>query len=170
MTEILEKHQTEEISDLFQEQNSPKQISLWEDFLVPLLALQEKEQGSLWRTREAHWLLKCLGLLTKGKFLTFYLRMSKDSSITMEEKPSELSFQSWMKWGMTVNGNCLTANISESHSTVKESFLSQILEISPDQKYLLSGEKSDRILAKGQDKRSSTPKPKVIVEQEDSLF
>jgi hypothetical protein len=43
-----------------------------------------------------------------------------------------------MNWGMTVNGKCLTARISESHRTGKECSLSDILEEQVDQKYFLS--------------------------------
>jgi hypothetical protein len=43
-----------------------------------------------------------------------------------------------MNWGMTVNGKCLTAKISESHRTGKECSLSDILEEQVDQKYFLS--------------------------------
>ena len=42
-----------------------------------------------------------------------------------------------MKWGMTVNGNCLIANIS-FHKTGSESSLSDILEDKVDEKYYLS--------------------------------
>jgi site-specific DNA-cytosine methylase len=47
-----------------------------------------------------------------------------------------------MNWGMTVNGKCLTAKISESHRTGKECSLSDILEEQVDQKYFLSDKAS----------------------------
>jgi hypothetical protein len=43
-----------------------------------------------------------------------------------------------MNWGMTANGKCLTAKISESHRIGKECSLSDILEEQVDQKYFLS--------------------------------
>ena len=68
----------------------------------------------------------------------YSLKMLRDCSTTMEEEPLELSSQVWMNWGMTSNGNVLTARISESHRTGNESLLSDILEENPDQKYFLS--------------------------------
>jgi hypothetical protein len=43
-----------------------------------------------------------------------------------------------MSWGMTSNGKCLTARITESPRTGKECSLSDILEEHVDQKYFLS--------------------------------
>jgi hypothetical protein len=64
--------------------------------------------------------------------------MLRDSSTTTEGEPLELSSQVWMNWGMTSNGNVLTARISESHRIGNESSLSEILEDTPDPKYFLS--------------------------------
>jgi len=66
------------------------------------------------------------------------LRMSKDYSITKGGKHSELSSARWMSWGMTVNGKCLTANISAFPKIEKGCSLSDILEENPDPKYFLS--------------------------------
>jgi hypothetical protein len=71
--------------------------------------------------------------------------MLRDSSITTEEEPLELSSQVWMNWGMTSNGNVLTARISESHRIGSESLLSEILEDTPDQKYFLSEDVMQKI-------------------------
>jgi DNA (cytosine-5)-methyltransferase 1 len=87
-----------------------------------------------------------LDSLTKNQYLISSLRMSKDSSITTEEEPSKSSSKSWMAWGMTVNGNCLTAKISESRNTEKGYSLSDILEESPDQKYSLSEEQVEAMM------------------------
>ena len=46
-----------------------------------------------------------------------------------------------MKWGMTSNGKCLTAKITEYHKTGNECSLSDILEEQVDQKYFLSSER-----------------------------
>ena len=51
-----------------------------------------------------------------------------------------------MAWGMTVNGNCLTAKISESRNTEKGYSLSDILEENPDQKYFLSEEQVEAMM------------------------
>jgi hypothetical protein len=50
-----------------------------------------------------------------------------------------------MNWGMTSNGNVLTARISESHRIGSESLLSEILEDTPDQKYFLSEDVMQKI-------------------------
>lgn len=50
-------------------------------------------------------------------------------------------------WGMTVNGNCLIARITEFHKTGKECSLSQILETDVDPKYFLSGIAVKRIMS-----------------------
>jgi hypothetical protein len=71
--------------------------------------------------------------------------MLRDSSTTTEEEPLELSSQVWMNWGMTSNGNVLTARISESHRIGSESLLSEILEDTPDQKYFLSEDVMQKI-------------------------
>ena len=138
MHETSETNLTDETLELFPLETFQTRTSLLEDFLVPLLALQGKERDSLWRTQEALLLLKCFDSLGIKEYLTFSLKMSKDSSTTTEEEPSESSWKSWMGWGMTVNGSCLTAKISESRNTEKGYSLSDILEESPDQKYSLS--------------------------------
>ena len=50
-----------------------------------------------------------------------------------------------MNWGMTCNGNVLTAKISESRKIGSECLLSDILEDTPDQKYFLSEEVMQKI-------------------------
>jgi hypothetical protein len=146
MAKISGKDPMEETLNLFPNETFQTQISFVEDFLVPLSALLESEQGSPWKTLEAHSLLKCLDLLGIKEYLISSLRMSKDSSITTEEKPLESSSKSWMAWGMTVNGNCLTAKTSESHNTEKGFSLSQILEENPDPKYFLSESSVEALL------------------------
>ena len=146
MHETSETNLTDEILELFPLENFLMPTSLLEDSLVQLFQLQEKELDFLWTTPEGHSLLKCLDSLTKNQYLISSLRMSKDSSITTEEEPSKSSSKSWMAWGMTVNGNCLTAKISESRNTEKGYSLSDILEESPDQKYSLSEEQVEAMM------------------------
>ena len=66
------------------------------------------------------------------------LKMLKDCSVMTTEKLSAPSSPRLMSWGMTVNGKCLTAKITESPRTGSECSLSDILEEHPDQKYFLS--------------------------------
>lgn len=155
MSGTLGTNQTHEMLEIFEEWNSQKPTSLWADFLAPLLALPVNEPGSLWKTQEAHLLLKCLGSHGIEEYLTYSLRTSKDSSTTTVEELSESSFPSWMRWGMTVNGNCLTAKTLESRNTENESSLSQILEDTPAPKYFLSDKQVDKMIQKGLDKRES---------------
>jgi DNA (cytosine-5)-methyltransferase 1 len=72
----------------------------------------------------------------------------KDSSTMTREEPLKSSSRSWMAWGMTVNGSCLTAKISESHSIEKGFSLSDILEENPDQKYFLSESQVERMMSR----------------------
>lgn len=155
MPETSESNLTQGMFEIFEDPTSQMPTSSLEDSLAPLLALLAKEPGSGWRTPEAHLLLRCLDSLERREYLTFSLRMSKDSSITTMEELLGSSSLSWMRWGMTVNGNCLTAKTLESHNTVNASSLSQILEVTPDQKYFLSAEQTQKMLAKAND-----PKPK----------
>lgn len=51
-----------------------------------------------------------------------------------------------MSWGMTANGKCLTAKITESPRIESECSLSDILEEHPDQKYFLSPIATQKLL------------------------
>lgn len=73
------------------------------------------------------------------------LRMLKDCSVTTTEKLSQPLSPRLMSWGMTVNGKCLTARITECHKTGSESSLSDILEDQPDPKYFLSLEQTQKL-------------------------
>jgi hypothetical protein len=53
-----------------------------------------------------------------------------------------------MNWGMTCNGNVLTAKILESRRVGNESSLSAILEADPDPKYFLSEDAIQRMVFK----------------------
>jgi hypothetical protein len=146
MPEISENNLMEETFEMFPLETFQVPTYWLEDSLARLFQLQESELASPWMTLEGHSLLKCLDSLTKNQYLISSLRMSKDSSITTEEEPSKSSSKSWMAWGMTVNGNCLTAKISESRNTEKGYSLSDILEESPDQKYSLSEEQVEAMM------------------------
>ena len=92
MKETSETNQMAETFEMFPLETFQMPTSSLEDFLVQLFQLRENEQGSLWRTLEAHSLLKCLGSLGIKEYRTFYLRMSKDSSPQMVEKPFQDTF------------------------------------------------------------------------------
>lgn len=146
MHETSDTNLTDEILEMFPLETFLMPTSSLEDSLVRLFQLQESELDSPWMTPEGHSLLKCLDSLTKNQYRISSLRMSKDSLITTEEEHSKSSSKSWMAWGMTVNGNCLTAKILESHNTENGYSLSDILEETPDQKYFLSDEQVTEIL------------------------
>ena len=74
------------------------------------------------------------------------LKMLKDCSVMTTEKLSAPSSPRLMSWGMTVNGKCLTAKITESPRTGSECSLSDILEEQPDPKYFLSPQATQKIL------------------------
>ena len=95
---------------------------------------------------EAHSSLKSQGLSGKNNHAYVCLRTSKAYYLTTEEKLSLPSSQRLMNWGMTVNGKCLTARISESPKTENGCSLSDILEEQVDQKYFLSLEQTRKLL------------------------
>ncbi len=138
MPETSENNPMDEMLEMFPLETFLMPTSSLEDSLVRLFQLQESELASPWMTPAGHSLLKCLDSLTKNPYRISSLGMSKDYSTTTEEEHSKSSSKSWMAWGMTVNGSCLTAKTSVSHSTESGYSLSQILEVTPDPKYSLS--------------------------------
>ena len=139
-------------------------------FLVQLLVLLEKEQDLTSLTPEVHYASRCLGSHSKGEYLILCLRMSRDSSIMTMEELSQSSSQHWMRWGMTVNGNCWTANTSVSHNGEKGFSLSQILEENPDQKYFLSDKQKERICRIADLKKTRLQEPlKQVCERESEI-
>lgn len=74
------------------------------------------------------------------------LKMLKDCLVTTTEKLSVPSSPRLMSWGMTVNGKCLTAKITEWHKTGSECSLSDILEEHPDPKYFLSDKQMEQLM------------------------
>ncbi len=148
MPETSENNPMDEMLELFPLENFQVPTSLLEDSLVRLFQSQVSELDSPWMTPEGHSLLRCLDSQAKKEYLTYSLRMLKVSSTTTEEEPSKSSSRSWMAWGMTVNGSCLTAKISASHSTEKGFSLSDILEETPDQKYFLSEQQVEAMMAR----------------------
>jgi hypothetical protein len=125
-----------ETSQKLQSKELPDFDLLLVAFPCQAFLLQENEVDLM--TREVRSSLKSLGLLNKNSHAFYCLRTSKGFYLTTKELRSTQSSPRLMSWGMTVNGKCLTARISESHKTGKECSLSDILEEQVDQKYFLS--------------------------------
>lgn len=106
------------------------------DFLARPIPL--RENGEVLTTLEAPYSLRLLGLLKSNDLAFSSLRTSKDSSPTTRAARSRSSLPRWMSWGTTLNGNSLTAAITESRRTGSGSSLSDILEPNPPRKYFLS--------------------------------
>ena len=73
--------------------------------------------------------------------------MSKAYYRTTKEKHLKPSSIHWMPLGITRNGNCLTLKTLEFHKTEKGSILQDILEKEVDEKYFLSKEQAEKIMA-----------------------
>ena len=124
---------------------SPAPTYSLEDFHAQLSALLVDEQDSGQRIHAVLSFLRSVALPLVNESHIYSLRTLRDSSITTEDEPLELSSQVWMNWGMTSNGSVLTARISESHRIGNESLLSQVLEDTPDPKYFLSEDVMQKI-------------------------
>ena len=131
-------NQTDETYEEFTLMKSPVPTYSLEDFRAQLFRLLDEEQGSGQKIHGVHSFLKSAEFSVVKESHMYSLKMLRDSSTTTEGEPLELSSQVWMNWGMTSNGNVLTARISESHRIGNESSLSEILEDTPDPKYFLS--------------------------------
>jgi hypothetical protein len=141
-------HQTDETSEQFTLMKSPMPTYLSEDFHARLSALLVSEQDSEQKIHEVLSFLKSVDSSLVKESHIYSLKMLKDSSITTEGEPLELSSQVWMNWGMTYSGNVLTAKILESRKVGSESSLSAILETDPDPKYFLSEDAIQRMVFK----------------------
>ena len=139
-------NQIQETSDLFSQQKSQMVTYSVVDFRAQLLVLLEKEQDFMKKIHEVLYFLKSAAFYGIKEHLFFSLRTSKDYSIMTMEKHLESSSLVWMNWGMTYNGSCLTARISESHKTEKGYLLAEVLEENVDQKYFLSAKQVERIM------------------------
>jgi hypothetical protein len=114
----------------------PTSTVSFEDSLVRLLASLEK--GEVLKIPEERSSLNLREYCEQNSLDYSSLRMLRDCSVTTTERLSAPSLPRLMSWGMTVNGKCLTAKITECHRTGSESSLSDILEEHPDPKYFLS--------------------------------
>jgi hypothetical protein len=136
---------TDETYEEFTLMKSPTPTYSLEDFHAQLSALLDDEQGSGQRIHAVLSFLRSVALPLVNESHIYSLRTLRDSSITTEDEPLELSSQVWMNWGMTSNGSVLTARILESHRIGNESLLSQVLEDTPDPKYFLSEDVMQKI-------------------------
>ena len=141
-------NQMDETSEEFTLMKSPAQIYSLEDFHAQLSALLEDEQDLGQKIHEVLSFLKSADSSLVKESHIYSLKTLKDSSTTTEGEPLELSSQVWMNWGMTCNGNVLTAKILESHRVGNESSLLEILETDPDPKYFLSEDAIQRMVFK----------------------
>ena len=101
-----------------------------------LFPSQGSEEDS--RTREELFFSILPDLPKLSDLACYSLKTLKAYSPTTEEEPSTPLSERLMNWGMTYNGKCLTARISEFPKIGKGCLLSDILEEHPDQKYFLS--------------------------------
>src|SRR6056297_82356 len=97
------------------QKNSEKQKYTRQDFLARVSALLESEEVS--KIHEALYSLKSHAWLEKESLRLYSSKMSKDCSITMEDKPSQQSSTRWKNWGIGGNTKCLTAKISQQKNT-----------------------------------------------------
>ena len=148
MSTTLNTNPTCETSEQFTLMKSPMPIYSSEDFHAQLLALLVSEQDLAQKIHEVLSFLKSADYSLVKESHIYSLKMLKDSSITTEGEPLELLSQVWMNWGMTCNGNVLTAKILESRRVGSESSLSAILETDPDPKYFLSEDAIQRMVFK----------------------
>jgi hypothetical protein len=140
--------QTDETYEEFTLMKSPAPTYSLEDFRAQLFRLLDEERDSAQKIHAVLSFLKSAESSLVNESRMYSLRMLRDSSTTTEGEPLELSSQVWMNWGMTSNGNVLTARISESHRIGNEFLLSEVLEDNPDQKYFLSESAMQKIAFK----------------------
>ena len=107
-----------------------------DDSLAKLLASLENENDL--KIPEGHSSLKLREYCEQNNLDFSGLKMLKDCLVTTTEKLSQPSSPRLMSWGMTSNGKCLTAKITESLKIGNECSLSDILDEQVDQKYFLS--------------------------------
>ena len=130
-----------------------------QDFPARLLVLLEEERDS--KIRGELCSSKYAELRRLRNLVYFCLRTLKGCSITKKGRLSELSSIRFQNWGMTANGRCITARISEYHKTGKECSLSDILEEQVGEKYFLS-EKMMKYLRKRMEQTKDYHKPNII--------
>src|SRR5574344_914795 len=118
------------------------------DFLVNLLALQEKDEDL--KTLEALYFLKLRGFSKTKSPNILYSKMLKAYLTTTVEELSQLSLAFSPTLGIKCNGRFLILSSSAFLKTGKECTLSDVLEQNVSEKYFLSQDAIARILAKSE--------------------
>jgi len=117
---------TMETSQKSTKKNYQTLTSWWADFPANLFLSQGT--GEALMIQEGRCSLNSLGLLKKNSHAFLCLRTLKGYYLTTKGEHLLPSSPRLMSWGMTVNGRCLTAKITESPKTGSECSLSDILE------------------------------------------
>ncbi len=121
------------------------------DFLARLSALQAPEKDS--EIREALSSLNWPGWLKSGSLRICCLKMYPACYLMTEGGHLRRSLTRWTDWGMTWNGNVLTAKISASPSQETACTLSDILMSDVEEKYFLSPKQQEQLLFKSTEDR-----------------
>lgn len=131
-------------------ESTKEQLTLFaEDSHAKHSALQENEKDLMMFVEQCSSILPTR--LNRSNHAIFCLRTSKVYSITKKGELSEQSSARWMNSGMMSNGICITAKITEFPKTESVSILSDILENTVDEKFYLSDEKTEQLLARVND-------------------
>ena len=115
---------------------SDKSMLSAQGFRASLSALLGQEEVSKIQTELSS--LKSQDLLPFSNLSIYSLKTSKGLLTTIKGIPLRQSSDRWMNWGMTSDGKCLTAKISECRKIESGSILSDILEENVDEKFFLS--------------------------------
>lgn len=147
MKGTFQEHSTMATSPKSMKTNYPTLTASSAASLARHLASPESDVDSM--IREVRSSLTSHGFLGRNNHAILSLRTSRACYLTTKATHSAPSSTPLMSWGMTVNGKCVTARITESPRTGNASSLSDILEDQPDQKYFLSAEQASRIQLHG---------------------
>lgn len=109
------------------------------------LVLPEKDKVLM--TLEVLSSLKLQDLLKLSSLGILSVRTSKDFSRMTAGELSEQSSVQWQNWGIASNGKFLTARITACPKTWNASSLLDILETEVEEKYFLSSQQTEKILA-----------------------
>ena len=131
----LDQNQDGKMQEKSNQVNSQTSTSLLQDSLAKLLVMQANDSD--FKTQEARYFMKLLGLRNKKDLDTYSLKMLEDYYSTRKEKPSTKSSVRLMNWGTFQNGKLSTANTGFHKAGIGYS-LSDILEDQVAEKYFLS--------------------------------
>lgn len=157
--------------DLFENLENEQIFNLsLEDFLAKASALLESVRD-LPTLLAARSFMKSSGSHLFSDLEIYFLKTSRDYLTTTKGKHSRSSSERWMKWGMTLNGKCITARPTFP-KTESVSSLSDILEDQVPEKYFLSDEKTQKLLMSlGEEKKEpSDERIAGWVERDDRIF